>query len=227
MLVLCAVFVSLGRWQWHRGAARALERQQFEQGTQQRLALEGRPLTDAARFQHVTLRGHYDGTHQFLLDNRVYRGQAGFEVLTPFLRPDGSAVLVDRGFLPLLGMRTQLPDVSLRAGAEGERSVSGRVEELPSPGLARGHAAPAAGRGWPKLTSFPGPSELATALGRPLERRIVLLDPEEPDGYLREWHPPGIPAERNWSYAVQWWGFAALALVFWVIVSLRPAEPSP
>jgi cytochrome oxidase assembly protein ShyY1 len=63
--------------------------------------------------------------------------------------------------------------------------------------------------------------ELAAALGHSLEPRILLLDPGEPYGYVRDWHPPGVPAMRNFGYAFQWWCFAAAAAVIWIVVSTR------
>jgi len=63
--------------------------------------------------------------------------------------------------------------------------------------------------------------ELATALARPLEPRILLLDPQEPNGYVRDWHPPGMAPLRHWSYAIQWWCFAFLAVIFWAVISRR------
>ena len=52
--------------------------------------------------------------------------------------------------------------------------------------------------------------------------RIVLLDPAAPFGYVRVWQPPGLSPLRHFSYAVQWWSFALLTLVIWVVVSRRP-----
>jgi surfeit locus 1 family protein len=52
----------------------------------------------------------------------------------------------------------------------------------------------------------------------------VLLDPQAPDGYVRDWHPPGMSPARHWSYAIQWWSFAALALVLWGVLSVAKPE---
>jgi surfeit locus 1 family protein len=54
-----------------------------------------------------------------------------------------------------------------------------------------------------------------------LEQRIVLLDPEVPNGYVREWSPPGMPPSRHFSYAIQWWGFAAVLLVLYFGLNFR------
>lgn len=218
-VLLCALFVSLGRWQWHRGELRQAEWDRFAAGTERVLPLGSRGVDEVARFQRISLVGRFDTAHQFLLDNRVAQGRAGFEVLTPLQRPNGRMVLIDRGWVPFSGVRARLPAVDLKS--RDNVTVTGRVANLPAPGLASGRAPPAAQLPWPKVTSFPTISQLSVALGSALEPRIVLLDPAADDGYLRDWHPPGIEPMRNWSYALQWWCFALVLLAFWVRLSLR------
>lgn len=218
-LVGCVLFVSLGRWQWERGQAREAEWQAFERGARRALPLGTRSLDELERFQRVTVRGTYDTEHQFLLDNRTHDGRAGYEVLTPLTLEDGRVLLVNRGWVPFTGYRERLPDVSLDASAPLD--VTGRVAELPSAGIARGRVAPAVEAPWPKLASFPGMEQLSHALGRELEPRILLLDAGEPHGYVREWLPPGPQPETHFSYAIQWWCFAALALILWLTLSTR------
>ncbi len=214
-----AAFLSLGRWQWSKGNLREAEAEEFARGTGQAVALGSRALADVERFQRVTVRGVFDTAHQFLLDNRTYDGSAGYDVLTPLDRGDGDPILVDRGWVPFTGYRDKLPDVSFQPPAPAE--VSGRVDELPSAGLESGRAVPDEHAPWPKVTTYPHADELSAALGRRVESRIVLLDRAAPNGYTREWEPPGMPAIRHWSYAVQWWAFAVLALALWVIMGLR------
>lgn len=216
--LLCALFIRLGFWQWDRGNARALEWSKFSHGADQVTVLGSRRLSDVARFQRVSLIGRFDPDHQFLLDNRTHDGLAGYEVLTPLERPGGQVALVDRGWVPFTGSRNQLPSVTLETRTPV--TVIGRTDDLPSPGLAAGRSPPSTGRDWPKVTSYPAMNELSAALARPLESRIVLLDPAAPDGYVRDWHPPGMQPLRHWSYAIQWWCFAAVTVIFWAI-SLR------
>jgi surfeit locus 1 family protein len=52
-------------------------------------------------------------------------------------------------------------------------------------------------------------------------RRLLLLDPKLPDGYVREWTPPGLPPDRHFSYAIQWWGFALVLLVLYFGLNFR------
>lgn len=224
LLVLIVSFVSLGRWQWHRGDLRQAQWQEFARGADHIQPLGSRSLEAMPRFQRISTRGRFDSQHQFLLDNRLHEGRAGYEVLTPLLLPDGRAVLVDRGWIAFSGYRDRLPDVAVDGSAE--REVIGRVDELPTAGLAQGRAAPSDAAAWPKLTSYPDATQLRVALKRAIEPRVVLLDPRAADGYVRDWRPPGLAPLRHWSYAIQWWTFAAAALVLWWVLSRRRG-PTP
>jgi len=221
-LVLCALFVRLGFWQWHRWTESDAAWARFARGADAVQPLGARTLADLTLYQRVSVTGHLDGQHQFLLDNRGYQGRPGYEVLTPLTRPEGRVLLVDRGWVPFTGSRARLPDVTL--AAEPSVTLSGRVAELPSAGLASGRAAPQAEDPWPKVTSFPRGVELAGALSVPLEARILLLDPGAPAGYVRDWQPPGVAPLRHLSYAIQWWCFAALAVVVWAVMGARRAR---
>ncbi|HVY82026.1 MAG TPA: SURF1 family protein [Steroidobacteraceae bacterium] len=215
----CVAFVALGRWQWNKGELREAQAEEFRRGSEQPLELGARALSEVERFQRVRVSGHYDPAHQFLLDNRTYDGRAGYEVLTPLDRRDGATILVDRGWIPFTGYRDRLPQVAFTPAPLDV--VVGRVDELPSEGLESGRAPPDARAPWPKVTTYPHAAELSAALGRPTETRLLLLDPRLPNGYVREWQPPGLRAIRHWSYAVQWWAFAVLAVALWVILGFK------
>ncbi len=218
-LCLLTAFVALGRWQWDRGASKETLWAEFERSAPAQ-ELGSRDLETIARFQRLSLTGEFEPARQFLLDNRSHGGRgAGYEVLTPFRMLDGRRVLVNRGWIPFRGYRDQLPDVSMTAA--GAAVISGRVDELPSSGLASGRAPPGTGDTWPKLTSFPSHPELAAALGAPLERRVLLLDADIPGGFVREWSPPGMAPTRHYSYAIQWWGFAVVLVVLYFGLNLR------
>ena len=219
MLLLFVAFVALGHWQWRRGTAREAQQARFERGARRVLALGSMPLARVPDYQRVSLTGTYDPAHQFLIDNMSHLGEDGYQVLTPLKRPSGEVVLIDRGWVPFLGNRSDLPDISLKS--RGSVTVLGRLGNLPVAGLAFGRAPPPASGPWPRVTSFPTLEELSSVLGRPLAAHIILLDPRAPDGYVRDWQLPGMPAMRNFAYAFQWWCFAVAAVVIWLMVSFR------
>jgi surfeit locus 1 family protein len=217
-LILLIAFVSLGRWQWHRGEARQAQWAAFEAETAATTTASD-DLDKAPRFSRVAVDGHFDPRHQFLLDNRSHAGQPGYEVLTPLVLANGRRLLVNRGWVGFTGYRDRLPDISL--GDDAPLRISGRLDELPAAGLASGRAAPAVDASWPKLTSFPTRQELEAALGEPIAQYILLLDPDVPGGYVREWSPPGLSPDRHFSYAIQWWGFAVVLLVLYFGLNFR------
>jgi surfeit locus 1 family protein len=221
-VLLTALFVRLGEWQWHKGILRDAEWKAFARGADRAVPLAGERLDKLPRFQRVEVSGRLDGMHQFLLDNRIHAGEAGYEVLTPLMLADGHVLLVDRGWVPFTGYRARLPDVHLEA-ADVVR-LTGRIDSLPSPGLAQGRAAPPPGTQWPKVTAYPSMRELSVALGQQLPERILLLDAQAPYGYVREWQPPGMAPARHLSYAIQWWGFAFALIVIWAVLS-SPVAP--
>jgi cytochrome oxidase assembly protein ShyY1 len=218
-LVLLTLFVSLGRWQWHRGEAKQAVWNTYERNDATPALNAPVNFDTAERFKRVAFDGRFDPEHQFLLDNRSHAGKPGYEVLTPFVLKDGRRILVNRGWIPFGGYRDRLPDVSMPGSSSA--TIAGRLDELPTPGLASGRAPPDTGATWPKLTSFPTHTELEASLGDKLARRILLLDPQLPGGYVREWSPPGMPPTRHFSYAIQWWGFAAVLLVLYFGLNFR------
>jgi surfeit locus 1 family protein len=229
-LVLLVLFIGLGRWQWGRAEDKSVLLTQFERGAGAGVLLADRATTGLPRYTRVVASGEWEPTRQFLLDNRTRDGRAGYEVLTPLRLPDGRWLLVNRGWVAFTGYRDRLPDVAtgLESRPDGVPArVTGRLDHLPSAGLEGGRAGPGMQGSWPRVTSYPSPEQLARALAsaqEPLPRvesQVLLLDDDQPQGYLRGWKPLGRGPEQNWSYAIQWWSFAVLLLILYVALNLE------
>lgn len=235
-LCLLVLFVSLGRWQWNRAEFKRDIVAEFETHRDAVVTLGSRPTTELPRFAQVEISGRWDAKRQFLLDNRTRAGRAGYDVLTPLQLDDDRWLIVNRGWVPFEGYRDRLPEVSSKLPADPSQRVTlrGRLDELPSTGLAGGRAAPATSGSWPRVTSFPRVEELALALANAedqaprLEVRWLLLDEADQAGYLRDWQPfaAGKGPEQNWGYAIQWWSFALLLLILYFSLNLRKRTSS-
>jgi surfeit locus 1 family protein len=221
--LLLTAFVSLGYWQIDRYREKRAMVESFAAGSESPVELAAQDVAALPRYQHVRVRGAYDPARQVLLDNMPSAtGRPGYRVLTPLRRPGSDVLLmVDRGWVPLGATREDLPDVSVRPD---EREVSGKLDELPAPGLRLGDAAAPGSTSWPRVLNFPTRPELEAVLAAPVEPRVLLLDAGAADGFEREWRPAmRFGPERHLGYAIQWFALALTLTVIFVALSLRPA----
>jgi surfeit locus 1 family protein len=211
LLLAGAGFARLGRWQLDRADFNRAIESAFAGG--EGLPAIARPVAsdeaDAMRFRRIRLSGRYEPGAQILLDNMIFDGEAGYEVLTPF-EPEtgGPLVLVNRGWVPGSADRSVLPDVSLPAQ---NAMISGRIDHLPRAAL-RLSATPIHA-GTVTVMSFPDFADIEAVLGRPVAAFEILLDPAAEHGFARDWQPPPDRSDRNIAYAVQWFGLSLLAFV--------------
>jgi len=223
-LVLFGILMSLGFWQLDRaGQKRALVAEYRSGTTGALLKIDARLGSVAGlQFQPASVTGHYDSAHQFLLDNRTHNGMVGYEVLTPLMLDPGVGVLVNRGWIPLGGSREQLPAVPVDSGP---RTVVGRIRDVSKKGFTLGSEQPRTG--WPYRILRTDIERLAPELGYRLLPLELLLDPAQPDGYVREWHPlMTFGPERNVGYAVQWFALATTLMVIYLAVNLKKTGES-
>ncbi len=111
------VLLSLGLWQMQRaGDKQSLVEQRAAGEVIAPLMLtDTSGLSDSDRYRAATVKGHYVTGQQWLLDNRVFRGQPGYHVFTPF-QPLGTGhpnVLINRGWVAVGESRDYLPELPL------------------------------------------------------------------------------------------------------------------
>ena len=169
----------------------------------------------------------YDPGRQVLIDNiSSAEDRAGYYVITPFELAGGGWVLVNRGWVPLGASRADKPRIDVSSDV---REIHGRTDNLPRAGIQMGDRI-ALAPPYPVVANFPTRAEIAGLLHETRwsnAAQVILLDAAEPDGYLREWRPPGFPPMRHIAYAVQWFGLAAALAVIYVVTNLRSKEPTP
>jgi hypothetical protein len=92
----------------------------------------------------------------------------------------------------------------------------GLAGALPQAGMKMG-AGFESGQAWPKLAVYPSSDEVAAEIGREVQDFVLLMEPDEDHGFLREWAPREIGPARHFGYALQWFAMAAVlsALLIW------------
>ena len=225
--ILVPAFVSLGFWQLDRAHERELlNQQQDERLGEPPMAISpsNEVDLDAMRYRQLVLNGRYDQTHQFLVDNQMEDQSPGYHVLAPFqLEGSTRSVLINRGWVPVGADRKTLPDVvGLPAGRV---TITGRLDRLHRVGF-KLDGAEIPGAGWPSVVQVPEPLPLSERLGYPVEGFQVLLAPAEPGGFVRHFRNVRLDAQKNRGYALQWFLFAAAAVLLFLRSSIEKS-PSP
>jgi len=233
-LVAAAVMVGLGNWQLDRYRERSAINARIDAAdrlppVELARALPapggaagkaGPPPPATADWTGVTATGRYDTSNTILVRNRSVGGRVGFEVLVPLVLADGSAVLVDRGWVPPPPGAGAMVQPEVPTPPSGEVTVVGRVRlsERTNDTVRR-----AQGRLEPRRIALP---EIAGQLPYPVYGAYVLLRTEEPaaDTSLA---PIPVRHENSWQnfgYIIQWWIFAGMTLVGFGWIARREAH---
>lgn len=197
-LVVAALCARLGVWQLDRLA----ERRRVNAAVADRRALApvvvrvAGVLGDSLAQRRVVVRGAPDYGRERVWSGRTFDGTPGLAIVTPVRLADGSAVLVDRGWVPSPDART----VDLAAVREGDTlDLVGLAVHAPR---ARGDADPAA-----LADSFPYP--LAPLVVQWLPDAGAWSASALP---VRRWPVPPLDDGPHGAYAFQWFAFAAIAI---------------
>jgi cytochrome oxidase assembly protein ShyY1 len=181
----------------------------------------GQAPTKQATWSRVTVTGRYDTAHELLARARTVNGNVGFEVLTPLRLADGTAVLIDRGWVPpARGGAAVLPEIP--AAPPGPVTVVGRVH---APESRAGAPEPYAGL---LAVRRIAPQKVAAGLPYPLYGAFVTLESQTPpaDRNFVPIAPDHENAAMNAGYVVQWWALAGLTLTGFVYLVVRRARDS-
>lgn len=220
-LPMLALLCGLGTWQIRRGLEKAGLQQDYAAAqTLPPAAARAAPPAPQASPLRLRAEGSYVDDRSLLLDNQTHGQTPGRRVWTPLRLDDGTLMLVDRGWVPL----NASPSVAESPAPPGGLAVIGLWRRLPEPGLRlEGKSTCAPAPRFPVLVNYPTAAEVGCLLGEPVSDGLLLLDPDAPGGFVREWHGAlsEIPPSRHYGYAAQWFLLAATLLFLFVRFNLK------
>ncbi len=211
-LLMAAFTARLGWWQLDRAAQKlALQAEQDARQALPPLEAGDWPThADGVRaheHRRTLVRGVWLNEESVYLDNRPMAGRPGFYLVTPLRLDDGTAVLVQRGWLPRDAQdRTRVAAPPGKAGTLVE--VSGRM----APALPRLYELQATETGLIRqnldIESF--------ARERRLRLKPWVLvqqgGPSPSDTLLRDWPAPNTGVHKHYGYAFQWFALSVLII---------------
>lgn len=220
-LLLLPLLLNLGLWQANKADKKQAMQDIYDQRGQSALVQIGaEPLNlESIRFSRVVARGNYEPAYQILLDNQIYKGQAGYHVITP-LHIAGSTVrvLVNRGWVPLGADRNNLPVI---ATPQSEVEVtgyahdpSGKYLELARPDDTQ--------QGWQKVWQNLDINRYKKSVPFAIHPISILLDPaSSAGGYMRDWPKPDARIDVNRGYAIQWYLMSIALMVIYLVTNIK------
>jgi surfeit locus 1 family protein len=216
-LLLCLFFVclfsGLGMWQLHRYHFKAeLLRDYATRATQAPAPFSA---STGQEFQHVTVQGTYVNEQTMMVQNRVYRQQQGFEILTPLqLAGDKKLLLVDRGWVK-----------SVDEGQDvltGEQQVTGLIKYLNEYQFILGKNIMAPDKR-PLIIQKINIKDISRVTHAAYYPFVLRLDPAAANGFVRDWTISAVDPRRHLGYAMQWFLMAIVLVVAYLSFSISRA----
>jgi surfeit locus 1 family protein len=217
--IVIAIGLALGQWQMHRAAYKeAIEAKLTARGAEAPITLDSTPVNvDQVEYRRVLVTGEFIDGWPIYMENRPDKGVAGFYLLMP-LKIAGSHlhVLVARGWLPRdAADRSKLPATKTPTGIV---KIEGIVRRNPGHLMQLGQGSPVRPNAILQNVEV---AEVAKASKLPMQPILVEQSNDLHDGLLRDWPRPSSGIEKHYGYAVQWFGLALTAFIFFVVTGFR------
>jgi len=208
--------VWLGNWQSGRAETKRALQARYDVAMHEAPIHVGSTLLDrdSVLYRKLEVRGVFDAAHTILLDNRIYKGVAGYHVLTPLLIDGGPlAILVNRGWVAVGRSRDQLP---LPPTPHGPVQIEGMAVDPHSRYLELVHSVPQ-GRVWQNLDF----ARYAATTRLTLQPVVLQQTSAVADGLQRDWPRPDTGVSMHVSYEIQWYSLATTLVVLWLVLNVK------
>lgn len=218
-LLLFPVLIRLGFWQLEREQEKLMLQSLYEsRQSAETVDLLSLDETNDLQYISVKLRGYYDNEHNFLLDNKIFEGQAGFEVLTPFYTNEGLLVMINRGWIAQNEYREILPQLK---EIPGEVELQGKVYVPLGEQFMLG--VEDQNSNWPRVIQSLDIENMIATFNTETEHfsYSVRLDALQPGVYVRNWPVISTLPEKHRGYAIQWFTMATVLLLLYLFISTK------
>jgi surfeit locus 1 family protein len=222
-VIVMAICIKLGFWQYNKAQSKIEAQQQIDLGM--KLAPLKLPsiIDDEEnwRYKRVSFKGEYMPEYQIILDNRVQNTKAGYQVITPVkVLGEERYILVNRGWIEGNPNRT-LPTIDT---PQGEYTFVGDLF-FPLAAVFTLESAQGKNAAWQPLWQHIDMKRYQSLVPFDVYPYIVRLASGEPvDGFVRDWPVPKSRITVHLGYAYQWFGFALTIFVIYIVLNLKKLE---
>lgn len=215
-VVFVIIFIELGKWQLSRAEEKNTRQEQLDLLSKEPVVRVPGSVIKLEEYQYRTVEviGEYRPEEMVYLDNKTYKGHAGYHILMPIQLSNSSLhVVVNRGWVATGKDRSILPAVLTE---QGEVKITGlavspdiRTLEL-SKHMVEGMV-------WENFTL----QRYKETTGYDLQPIMILQNDQFEDGLIREWPRPDSGSAKNYGYAVQWFALAITTIIIFLILNVK------
>lgn len=214
-LVLFPCLMGLGFWQLLRAEEKRMIEQDYEaRQSAPAIPFESLPKNQPIDYRQVILKGRFNNEQFWLLDNRIFRGRFGYEVIEPFELESGTIVLVNRGWVAADPARRTLPKVEKISGTQ---IVQARIKPVQNKPF--GYERSSTEAAWPRVIQFADIKELQQQYSALVFSHVMWLDEASVGALQPNWQIVNVSPAKHQGYAVQWFSMAAALLLMYVLAS--------
>lgn len=234
-VLLLPLLLKLGFWQLSRvEEKRALAQQLVERQAMPPLSMRGLQELMASDKtglvqRRIQLFGRYEPEQVYLLDNQIFNGAVGYQVLQVFevewpanveyTTSAGQKVLINRGWIPGYADR-RLPEVSV---PQGTASLIASVYIPSSESVVLVEDVWSAS--WPKVIQATDMDKIRAQAGEALFPYELRLEPGEWSALTIAWPEINTGPKKHLGYAVQWFAMAVALVIAWLFTCLHKQIP--
>jgi surfeit locus 1 family protein len=209
----------LGNWQLNRAHEKLeLEARLEELAKQPPVSVPTTPVNpDEYQFRHVEVQGQFAEPYTIYLDNRIYNGIAGYQVITPLQINDSQMyVLVNRGWVARALERLDLPIISVPLG---QVKITG-IAVIPSKKIFELSRQTVEGKIWQNLVL----ERYRKTVPFEIQPIVIEQQSDTADGLVRDWERPDLGVNMHRGYAFQWFMLAAAVAILYLVLNVKRAS---
>ena len=200
------ILIYLGSWQVMRGLEKKdIVNQHYENKSLPVISEKEMATLNSENliYRTVNLEGEYQ-SESYILDNRLYRQEAGYEIFTAFETSEKNLFLINRGWVSKEDYENGTKD------AEGKVTIQGVLSPFKRFGLNLVDQIYL--DGWPKLVQQVDYETTKNDIGNSINESVIQLSAASAGAFEPIWKPVDLKPSMHFGYALQWFGLALVLI---------------
>ena len=227
-LIVFSILIKLGLWQLERADHKKNLNESYKLRQSEKVIdlniHKSINSKESILWRRVSLNGSFYKEKNLIVDNQIFKHEAGFNILTPFkIDGTGMTILINRGWHKNLINREQIPIIK---NVDDIDQINGYAVKIPVPGINLGGSNIEIINA--SLARFQriNVDEINNFYQANFLPYMVYLNPLIDDEYISNFKLPVPDSEKNYGYAFQWFAFALTLLIIFLRLGITKNDKS-